>query len=160
MPLSGCPQFEVELAHERRPRAPPGLSTLVSAQSWSPLWRLWDQSRHSFYFAPSLKLWIDSPKYGTQPCDAEVDAIAIVDGTVYLVEAKSAAGIDDDVRGQLVMTAEHIRPDVLVIASMEKSNAALERARRDSRAALPVEIEINLMTFDPEQLQRMPFGLA
>ncbi len=131
----------------------------TEAVIWA-LWCLWDRSRHSFYFAPSLKLWVNYPKQGTRRWDAEVDAIAVVDGAVYLVEAKCAAGLDEGERAQLVMAAERIRPDVLIIASMEKSNGGLERAVKAVRAALPAEIEIEVLSFDPDQLERTPFGLV
>ena len=128
----------------------------TEAVVWA-LWRLWDRSRHSFYFAPSLKLWVDYPKHGAHRCDAEVDAVVVVDGTVCLIEAKSAGGLDEEEVAKLVLAAERIRPDVLVIACMEGSSGSLGRTVERIKAALPTGIAIEAMIFKLEDLERTPF---
>ena len=86
----------------------------------------------------------------------EVDAIAIVDGRVHLIEAKSASGLDSVEIKQLVMAAERIRPDVLVIACMDARTDALDRAAATLRGALPEGIAVEVVTFKSEQLDRSP----
>ena len=72
----------------------------VEAVIWT-LWRLWQSCRRSFYFAPSMWLWQSYPESRDQGPDAEVDALAVADGRLYLCEAKSAAGMD---REQLLIS--------------------------------------------------------
>jgi hypothetical protein len=88
--------------------------------------------------------------------DAEVDAIAVVDGKVYQLEAKSAARLDEEGRRKLVLAAERIRPDVVVIASMEEVSGSLQRAVERIKADLPSCVEIEVMAFDPKELERTP----
>jgi hypothetical protein len=128
----------------------------TEALVWA-LWRLWKRwQRRSFYYAPSLRLWREYPKSTRGTADVEIDAIAVVDGRVHLVEAKSASGLDSGEIKQLVFAAEHIRPDVLVIACMDEPTDALDRACVKLREALPVGIAVEAMTFKSEQLDRTP----
>ena len=106
---------------------------------------------------PSLKLWLSYPESGADPSDAEVDAVAIVDGMVYFVEAKSSKGLGEGEISQLLIAAERIRPDVLLIACMGPDSAALDRSAKKLREALPVDIKVELLTFDPAVLDRDPF---
>ena len=127
----------------------------TEALVWA-LWQLWDGSRRSFYYAPSLRLWREYPKNTRGTADVEVDAIAIVDGRVHLIEAKSASGLDSVEIKQLVMAAGRIRPDVLVIACMDARTDALDRAAATLRGALPEGIAVEVVTFKSEQLDRSP----
>jgi hypothetical protein len=127
----------------------------TEALVWA-LWRLWDRSRRSFYFAPSLRLWLAYPESTRGTADVEVDAIAIVDGRVHLVEAKSASGVDNREIKQLVIAAKRIRPDVLTIACMDERTSALDQAAATLRAELPEGIAVEVMTFNSEQLDRNP----
>ncbi len=128
----------------------------IEAVIWS-LWRLADRSKYSFFFAPSLKLWLSYPKSLKDDCDAEVDAVAVVDGKVYLVEAKSSGGLSETQIKQLILAAERIRPDVLLVASMDKSNKALDKSIAKLRTTLPIEIELEILAFSPDQFDRSPF---
>lgn len=128
----------------------------TEAVVWA-LWRLWERSRRSFYFAPSLKLWLQYPDEVTQSCDAEIDAVVVVDGTTYLLEAITAGSLDDAERAQLVLAAEHIRPDVLLIASMERDNRLLARSVERIKAALPAGILTEVMAFNAADLDSAPF---
>lgn len=127
----------------------------TEALVWA-LWRLWDRSRRSFYYAPSLRLWLAYPTSTRGTADVEVDAIAIVDGRVHLIEAKSASGLDSGEIKQIVVAAERIRPDVLVIACMDERTDALDRATATLRRSMPEGIAVEVMTFKPEQLDRSP----
>ena len=109
------------------------------------------------YFVSSLKLWLSHPNSRADDCDAEVDAVAVVDGEVYLVEAKSSAGLDDSEINQLLLSAERIRPDVLFIACMDAGSPTLDRSAQKLRAALPPDIKLEVLTFDPADLDRSPF---
>jgi len=131
----------------------------TEAVLWA-LWRLWERSRRSYYFAPSLKLWVKYPEGSTRCSDAEVDAIAVVDGMVYLVEAKSAGGLGENERAQLVLAAERIRPDVLLVAAMEEESESLKRDVEQIKAELHAGIDVELLTFEAKQLERAPFLLG
>jgi hypothetical protein len=120
------------------------------------LWRLADRARQSFYFAPSLKLWCDRPKDDSTPCDVEVDAIAVVDGHVCLVEAKSGGGFSEVEIHQLVMAAERIRPDLVLLAGGEDSRAALERAADRLRPQLPPRIQTEITALHANDLESSP----
>jgi hypothetical protein len=120
------------------------------------LWRLADRARQSFYFAPSLRLWFAYPKNGSTACDVEVDAIAVVDGHVCLVEAKSGGGLSESEMRQLVMAAERIRPDLVVLAGSEDSRAALERAGERLKPQLPTGTQIEVTTLRTEYLECSP----
>ncbi len=55
-----------------------GTETLI----WA-LWKLWGRAQRSFYFAPSLRLWLHYPESGEQ-CAVEIDAVVVVDGRYTL----------------------------------------------------------------------------
>lgn len=128
----------------------------IEAVVWA-LWRLLYRSKSSFYFVPSLKLWLSYPDGPSDTCDAEVDAVAVVDGEVYLVEAKSSAGLAEGEVAQLLLAAERIRPDVLMVACMNESSGALDRTAQRLRGALPAEIKVEVLTFNSAELDRRPF---
>jgi hypothetical protein len=67
----------------------------VEAVIWA-LWRLWSAARESFYFAPSMCLWESYPKTREDGPNVEFDALAVVDGRLYLCEAKSSSGLDNN----------------------------------------------------------------
>jgi hypothetical protein len=118
----------------------------VEAVIWT-LWRLWDSCRYSFYFAPSMWLWESYPEsLGAGP-DVEIDALAVVDGRLYLCEAKSSAGLDRKQVDQLCSGAAHIRPDVLVIACMDDLTSNMKAAQTELRTRLGPDIAVELMEF-------------
>jgi hypothetical protein len=128
----------------------------TEAVIWA-LWRLWDGSERSFYFAPSMDLWLKYPTSREDGEDAEIDALAVVDGKVYQLEAKSAARLDEKGQVKLILAAERIRPDVVAIATMERVSGSLQRALERIRANLPKGIELQVLTFDPKDLERTPY---
>jgi hypothetical protein len=127
----------------------------TEALVWA-LWQLRDHSQHSFYYAPSLRLWLCYPKSTRGTADAEVDAIAIVDGRVHLVEAKSASSLNSRQITQLVTATERIRPDVVVVACMDEHTEALKRSVTALSASIPECVEVKVLTFSPEQLRCNP----
>jgi hypothetical protein len=128
----------------------------IEAAIWA-LWTLSDRSRNSFYFVPSLKLWLSHPGSADDDCDAEVDSVAVVDGTVYLVEAKSSSGLNDGEIRQLLLATDRVRPDVLLVACMSPPNTSLDRAARRLRAELPTDTKLEVLTFNPAELACSPF---
>lgn len=118
------------------------------------LWKLWKGANRSFYFAPSLQLWRHYPKNKEQ-CDVEIDALAVVDGRVHIVEATTEVGLTDAEVNKLALAAENIRPDVLFFACGTAGNTAQIAARLKS--AIPAATEISVMAFDPKQLERRPW---
>ena len=121
------------------------------------LWQLSERARQSFYFAPSLRLWLKYPKSSRHDCDAEIDALAVVDGETFLVEAKTTAALDEHEIAQLVLAGERIRPDVVLIACMEDETAALRGAVEKLRSTLPRGIGAEVLTFKTEMLHQRPF---
>src|SRR5262245_11806983 len=85
----------------------------TEAAVWA-LWLLSQRAQYSFYFAPSLKLWLTPPSTVDQPCDAEIDAVAVVDGLTYVVEATTSKGLDSDEIERLSIVTDRIRPDVML----------------------------------------------
>lgn len=128
----------------------------TEAVIWS-LWHLWERAQVSFYFVPSLWLWLTYPEAETDTCDVEVDAIAVVDGIVYLVEAKSSGGLTEKEIHQLVLAAERIRPDVVLLVCMDRKSVALDKSAEKLRASLQVDTKVEVLTFNPTELDREPF---
>ncbi len=118
------------------------------------LWRLWQRSMRSFCFAPSMRLWTQYPR-NKEPCSAEIDALAVVDGRVHMVEATTETGLTDAEVSKLALASEHIRPDVLLIACGTAGNKAEIAARLQAEITAGVEIEV--IAFDPQELDRRPW---
>jgi hypothetical protein len=125
----------------------------VEAVIWT-LWRLWDAARQSFYFAPSMWLWESYPKAREDGPDIEVDALAVVDGRLYLCEAKSSSGLDNKQIEQLVSAATRIRPDTLLITCMDEMTAALRSSAEALQKRLGAEIRVEVMELQADSLKR------
>lgn len=121
------------------------------------LFQLADRARRSFYFSPSLKLWCTYPRDARTQCDVEIDAIAIVDGTVWLVEATSGGAFSESELSQIVLASDRIRPDMVVLASTEDAKTGLERAVTRLQSMIRSSVTtVDAWTFDPHQLDRRP----
>ena len=59
-------------------------------------------------------------------------------------------------RRKLILAAERIRPDVVVFGCME-AGGSLDRVAAEIRAALPSGVALEVLTFDPNELERMPW---
>jgi hypothetical protein len=127
----------------------------TEAVVWA-LWRLWERSRRSFYFAPSMRLWVKYPDSDRDESDTEVDAIVVVDGRVHQLEAKSTARLNEEGRRKLILAAERIRPDVVVLGCMD-SSPSLDRTAGQIRAVLPGGVALEVISFDPSELERVPY---
>jgi hypothetical protein len=125
----------------------------VEAVIWT-LWRLWDSCRYSFYFTPSMWLWEVYPESRGIGPDVEIDALAVVDGRLYLCEAKSSAGLDGKQVDQLCSAAAHIRPDVLMIACMDDLTSNMKAAQAELQTRLGTGIAIELMEFRAGELEK------
>jgi hypothetical protein len=124
----------------------------TEAVIWA-LFTLWQSARSSFYFAPSLELWLDG---GDLP-DAEVDAVAVVDGQVFIIEAKSSSSIKESELGQLALVCERIRPDVLLLACMDTTTPKLQRAVEKLGRKVPAGVAVEVSFFDPAKLDDSPY---
>jgi len=125
----------------------------VEAVIWA-LWRLWETARQSFYFAPSMCLWETYPKTREDGPDVEVDALAVVDGHLYLCEAKGSSGLDNRQIEQLFAAATRIRPDTLLIACMDEVTAGLKASAEVLQNRLGSEVKVELMEFKADALER------
>ncbi|MVT51102.1 hypothetical protein GPL17_11430 [Bradyrhizobium yuanmingense] len=113
------------------------------------LWQLSERARVSFYFAPSMSLWDEYPENAPEPV-AELDALAVVDGTLYLCEVKAGSRLSSGEMDQLAAVCTRVRPDVLLLASMD--GADLEPRIKGLRERLDGITKIEVIKFDPNQL--------
>lgn len=119
------------------------------------LWRLWDRARESFYFAPSLNVWLDRPEADLGEHDLEIDGIAVVDGEVYLIEATASPSLDDNEISQIVVAAERVRPNyVLIVCGRSERNDLALGKRLQER--LPAGVGVKVRVFDPATLDDSP----
>lgn len=117
------------------------------------LWRLWYNARSSFYFTPSLNLWETYPEGGQDQEDVEVDALAVVDGLLYLCEAKTSAGLSAQQVQQLISAAERIRPDVILISCSDKVSPSMKAAAAQIQTCVGDEIKVELLELTPDMLE-------
>ncbi len=120
----------------------------IEAVIWT-LWILSQRARESFYFAPSLTLWDGYPEDGVDPV-AEIDALAVVDGELYLCEAKASSRLSKDELNQLASVCLRVRPDVLLLASMD--GADLESRASGLRESLRGVMKVEIIRFDHDDL--------
>jgi hypothetical protein len=113
------------------------------------------RARNSFVFAPSLWLWKEYPRSSSKP-DVEIDAVAICDGTVYMVEAKSSGGLTANEMAQLQLAAEHIRPNVVLLASIDTGESSMRRAAENFKKKLPNGIDVEVLVMSPNKSDRSP----
>jgi hypothetical protein len=118
------------------------------------LWRLWEVARSSFYFAPSMWLWETYPRTREDGPDLEIDALAVVDGQLYLCEAKSSSGLDNQQIEQLFSAATHVRPDVLLIACRDEVTPGLKASAETLRSRLGAKIKVELLEFHANALEK------
>jgi hypothetical protein len=128
----------------------------TEAAVWA-LWQLWQRARYSFYFAPSLKLWLTYPQTLDQQCDAEIDAVAVVDGLTYVVEATTSKGLDSDEIERLAIVTNRIRSDVMFVACMPETEKAADALTTRLQAKLPDGVRAEVLAFRPDELERVPF---
>lgn len=116
------------------------------------LWRLSERARSSFYFAPSLSLWDEYPEKGDARPIAEIDALAVVDGTLYLCEAKAGSRFGADQLQQLATICSRVRPDVLLVACMDE-NAEIEQRVQNLAESIQATTRVEIIRFDPAALE-------
>ena len=121
------------------------------------LWQLSERAFRSFYFAPSMRCWLKSPESGEDQTIVEIDAVVVVDGLVYAVEAKSSPRTDESEIRKLVLVAEHIRPDILLVANMGVENSRWRDAMDDLKARLPLGTALETLHFSEADLDRVPW---
>lgn len=123
---------------------------------WS-LWRLSEEARSSFYFAPSLRLWKNYPRDETNKLwDVEIDALAVVDGRLYAIEATRSKDLDDEELKKLQLAAERIRPDMLIVTCTANSNAAAAKLHKRLTEKMPKGVAVRIEIFRPEDLHMSP----
>jgi hypothetical protein len=98
-----------------------------------------------------MQLWEQYPETpGAKP--VEVDVLVVVDGTLYLCEAKTSAALDPSQVDRLLNAASRIRPDVLLISCMEPATAALRTAVNTLQTGLGPDIRVDLLEFEADEL--------
>lgn len=128
----------------------------VEAVIWT-LWQLSKRAKESFYFAPSMQLWDEDPETDGAKLAAEFDALVVVDGKLYLCEAKSSDNLDKDEIDQLVSMGSKIRPDVLLISCMDRSPSTINSAAKTIQNRLGNDIHVEVISFNSENLKRRPW---
>jgi hypothetical protein len=121
------------------------------------LWRLSRRARNSFYFAPSLKLWLERPASEDQQCDAEIDIVAVVDGLVYAVEATTSNGLDDREIERLAVVTDRLRPNVLLVTCTAETEQRINHLNERLQAKLPEGVRSEVLAFHPDELETNPF---
>lgn len=121
------------------------------------LWHLSEISNSSFYFSPSLNLWNNYPTDRNDTEDFEIDAVAIVDGAVYLIEAKSSPRLDSRDINKLAKIANIVRPDTILVACMESTNNTLNNAIKKLNEETADETRIELLDSSRAKLRSDPF---
>jgi hypothetical protein len=96
-----------------------------------------------------MQLWENDPE-SEDARSVEVDAFAVVDGKVYVCEAKSSPGLTDRQATQLVAVAQKIRPDALLIACMDQMTSRMRTAAERIRGTLGEDVRVELLDFKPE----------
>lgn len=127
----------------------------AEAVVWA-LWKLFEEARSSFYFAPSLKLWKDYPSDDNPSWDAEIDAVAILDGQVFAIEATRSKGLTDGELEKLSLIAERIRPDVMMVACTAKTDSAAQTLHKRLAARMPRGVDARVDVFRPDSLDFYP----
>lgn len=123
----------------------------VEPVEWA-LWKLSERARSSFYFCPSMSLWDAYPEKADGPT-AEIDALAVVDGLLYLIEAKASARLSGPEITNFVEICERVRPDVFMIALMEAKLSADFDRRLDEFQKLMPQTKVEVLRFDPSELE-------
>jgi hypothetical protein len=119
------------------------------------LFQLWKRAENSFYFAPSMVLWDDYPeKPDARPI--EVDALAVVDGALYLCEAKNSGGLSPNDKTKLIKAVERIRPNVLLLVSMDDDTKKMVLDGKNLQTQVDADVHVEVMGFMPEKLRRDP----
>jgi hypothetical protein len=121
----------------------------VEAVVWT-LWRLSLRARRSFYFAPSMCLSEVYPETRDDGPTAEVDAVAVVDGKLYLCEAKSSSDLSPAQIQKLIAAAARIRPNVLLISCMDKPTTTLRQSVNTLQNQLASDVMVELLEFQPD----------
>ncbi len=104
---------------------------------------------------PSLNLWDDYPeKPGARRI--EIDALAVVDATLYLCEAKNSGGLNTNDKTKLVSAVNRIRPNVLLLICMDTDSRRLAADADELRDQMPGDLTIEVIGFAPERLRRDP----
>jgi hypothetical protein len=124
----------------------------VKAVVWT-LWRLSRRARRSFYFAPSMCLWETYPQTGNDGPIVELDVLAVVDGELYLCEAKSSSGLNPSQIEQLAAAATRVRPDVLLVSCMDEPTPSLRAAVTSLQSRLAPDVRVELLEFRLEELR-------
>jgi len=119
------------------------------------LFQLWQRARNSFYFVPSLNLWNDYPERPGAG-KIEVDALAVVDGMLYLCEAKNSGGLSTDDKEKLVSATEKVRPNTLLLICMDADTTRLAVDAAELRERVARDISVEVIGFEPGQLRRDP----
>ena len=119
------------------------------------LFQLWQRARNSFYFVPSLNLWNDYPERAGAG-KIEVDALAVVDGMLYLCEAKNSGGLSTDDKEKLVSATEKVRPNTLLLICMDVDTTRLAVDAAELRERVARDISVEVIGFEPGQLRRDP----
>lgn len=120
------------------------------------LWRLHERARRSLYYIPSIKLWIDKYPEDKVTPDAEVDLIVVVDGEVVMVEVTTSNTLSDNEIDQLLIAAERIRPDKLMVGILgtEPQATTLKQRVVDK---MPANVGVEVLRFDATSLEVSPF---
>ena len=94
-------------------------------------------------------------KPGVKP-PIEVDALAVVDGALYLCEAKNSGGLIPNEKAKLITAVERIRPNVLMLVCMDDDKTKMVLDGNELQTQIGPDVHVEVLGFTPEKLRRDP----
>jgi len=77
----------------------------------------------------------------------------VVDGALYLCEAKTSSGLSAQQVEQLISAARRIRPDVILISCTDKISSGMKIAVDQIQAAVGDDMKVELLELKPGTLE-------
>jgi hypothetical protein len=120
--------------------------------------RLFDGVRDSFFFKAGIE-FVTYTKEGKPKQEHELDLAWVKDGLLGIAEIKTTTKLfsrrDYD---KLVLLAQGIRPDIVLIAAPEGTQVTLDKGKGTIEQEV-AGTNIDVWAWGPEQFKKMPFGV-
>jgi hypothetical protein len=86
----------------------------------------------------------------------EIDAIAVLDSSLYLCEAKSSGGLSGREEAKLISAARRVRPNILLLITMDEDPRKMTADGTALQSKLGNDVRVEVMGFSPGTLRRDP----
>ena len=104
-----------------------------------------------------MELFYEHPQYERTKPDVEIDALVVVDGLLFLCEAKSSGSLNEADVNKIVRRTERIRPDTVLIALMESPGERLAQAAQLLKTRLPKDTKVEFISFNENEMTENPW---